>query len=150
AYERLLADATTPDPTVIIIGYGSNVPSEEGDALGRFEDGLRRQLDDLEEKTDARLGLPPRPPGHAGASPASLQWSQPTNAALAEVSGALARVARERGLLFVDVCHGMMEAETDARLTYDGIQLNESGHLELARVIEEGLGLGPGEGSLRA
>lgn len=148
-YERLLTDATTPHPSVIFIGYGSNVPFEDGDALGRFEEGLCRLLDDLEDRTDARLVLLSPPPVEVDASPAPSHLAHQTNDALLSVSKAIGRIARERGHQYVDVYHGLMEAGSVVQLTYDGIQMNEAGHRELARVIEDGLGLGPSGSSVR-
>ncbi len=148
-YERLLGDATAPDPTVIFVGYGSNVPFEENDTPGRsagsalalFEDGLRSLLDDLQDRTGARIVLLSPPPLEAASSPSPAEIVHRTNEGLAEVSETIARVARERGHFFVDVFNGLMEANRHTRLTDDGIRLDRVGHRELARVIAAGLGL---------
>lgn len=148
-YERLLADATAPEPTVIFIGYGSNVPYEGDDALDEFGEGLRRLLDALEDRPGIRIVLLSPPPLEAESSPSPAGFAQQTNDALAEVSEAIARIARERGHVFINAFHGLMAAGSGVQLTLDGIQLNEAGHRELARVIEAGLGLGPSGSSVR-
>ena len=162
-YERLLDDATAPDPTVIFVGYGSTVPFEALDATGeaiermqaavtRFEEGLDRLLDDLERETGARIILLSPPPLEAVMSPAPMNLVRRANEALAEVSEAIARIAGERGHAFVDVFGGLAQTQrrVDAPFTTDGIQLNAAGYYQLARIVEEGLGLKPRGWSVRA
>lgn len=142
-YERLLDEATASRPTVVFVGYGSNVPFEEGDALGRFEEGLIRLLGDLERETGASIVLLSPPPHEADMSPTSADDVRRINESLQQASDVIENVARERGHFFVDVFSRLRrhEIELDVPITRDGIHLNDAGYFYLAAVIEEGLGL---------
>ena len=174
-YERLLDEATAPRPTVLFVGYGADVPFQEGgapgpdggdgeagegretgrvengDAIGRFEDGLLRLLDDLETRTGARIILLSPPPHEADASPAPADFVRRINESLEHVSEVIERVARERRHAYVDVFAALDEIERSlqAPITSDGVQLNAAGYFHLARIIEEGLGLAPRGWALR-
>ncbi len=144
-YERLINEVSAPGPTVLIVGYGSNVPFEGDGALSRFEEGLNRLLSDLESETDARVILMSPPPQEADRSPAPDEVVRRTNASLQQVSDVVARVARTRGHRFVDVFSGLqkLEQETSAPITSDGVLLNAAGYYHVARIVEEALGLPP-------
>ncbi|MEX0599658.1 MAG: SGNH/GDSL hydrolase family protein, partial [Rhodothermales bacterium] len=142
-YERLLDEVAAPDPTVLIVGYGSDVPFGGDGALSRFEEGLNRLLDDLESETGARVILLSPPPHDADTSPVPADVVRATNESLRRVSEVIAGVARVRGHWFVDVFSGLqqLERETSTSIFSDGIHLNAAGYYLVAYLIEEALGL---------
>ncbi len=142
-YERLLEEISAPDPSVLIVGYGSNVPFEGDGARSRFEEGLNRLLGDLERETDARIVLLAPPPHEADMSPVPADVVRKTNESLERVADVIGRVAGERGHWFADVFSALekIERETSTPITSDGVHLNAVGYYYLAHAIEEALGL---------
>lgn len=144
-YERLIDHVTSINPTVVFVGYGSNVPFDGEDALKRFEDGLNRLLDDLVEATGARIVLLAPPPHEIQMSPVPDDVVRGYNTVLERVARTIGRTARARGHWFVDIFSGLqaVESRLDAPITTDGVNLNEVGYYYVAGMVEDGLGLPP-------
>ena len=139
AYEHLVQQVRTLDPTVIFVGYGMNA-SLEGEQP--FEKGLSKLLDDLGE-TGARIILLSPTPHEKARSPVPDPSSR--NARLQRVTAIIEEVAQERGLRFVDLFRPFrrLARETDVPLTTNGIHLSRAGYFAAAAFIERGLGLDP-------
>jgi hypothetical protein len=150
-YERLISEVTSTHPTVLFVGYGSNVPfdgDDDGDgsgdgALTRFEDGLNRLLDDLVEATGARIVLLSPPPHEIRASPVPEELVSGYNEVLQQVADVVGRTAGQRGHRFADVFSGLqnLDLHEEVPITTDGVSLNDVGYYYVAHLIEEALGL---------
>ncbi len=64
-FNRLLSDVETADPTVVLVAYGFSEASDGGDAVARFDSGLRRLVAKLgEQKRRVILMTPFALPGY--------------------------------------------------------------------------------------
>jgi len=140
--DRLIKEASALKPTIIFVGYGS-VESFEGDAgLERFTQGYNLLLDTLGHITPQLVLLSPtcHELREAG-DDASEQ-----NKNLERYTAAIAKVAAERNLRFVDLFHPLLkfeQAHPRPYLTSNGITPDEAGYWIIADEIERQLGLRP-------
>ncbi len=147
AYEHLIEQITTPDPTVIILGYGGALAFKDAGAIQPFTEGLNTLLDDL-AATEARCVLLSPIPHDPRSSP--NPEVERLNEQLARVRDALATVAPARACRFVDLFGGMTEAfaQSPAPLTTDGLHLNAEGYRHLAALMLDELGIASSPPSL--
>jgi len=138
-FARLLKEVRAFKPTVIFIGYGMNESFSGSQGLPGFIKGFTVLLDQLaplkartvilSPTSHEDLGLPfPEPGAH--------------NRELKLYAAALAKVAAERNLWFVDLYHAFAyRSEVDAKrpLTTNGLLPNESGYWLIAHLIEQKL-----------
>jgi len=142
-YERLISEVTSTNPTVLFVGYGSNVPFDRDGALQRFEDGLNRLLDDLVEATGARIVLLSPPPHEIRTSPVPEDLVRGYNDVLKQVADVVGRTAGDRGHRFADVFSGLqtIDLQEEVPITTDGVSLNDVGYYYVAHIVEEALRL---------
>ena len=138
AFDHLIEQITTPRPTVVVFGYGGTMAHEERDAIPAFVEGYHQLLDTL-AVAEARCVLLAPIPHDQRASPHPQVAS--LNARLEAARDAVAGVAAARGCWFVDVFAAFQEAyrNREARLTTNGIHLNEAGYRVLAGFLERTL-----------
>lgn len=128
-------------PTVIVVGYGANSAFEGETGLPKFVDGFRTLLDVLAVTKAEIILLSPLPQERLGPP---LPDPEPQNANIRLYRDAIARIAEERGLRFVDLVERLGESgiSPSARpLTDNGIHLTPYGYWHAARVLEEALEL---------
>ena len=136
-YELLMKQITEAQPTVVFVAYGG-VEAQEGETgLARFEEGMGKLLDKIQELGAKAVLLSPIPvlSTKNGANTA------PRNAMLQRYGAAIAAIAAERGLRFVDVFTPIQEIQKKAKITDNDTHLNETGYYHLALALEKGLGL---------
>jgi hypothetical protein len=124
-------------PTVAIVCYGSNEAFEGLSGLDSFLDGYRKILDTLQ--TTCRQVVLVSPNRHENLGP---PLPDPTghNRNLEAYTAAIAKLADERGHLFVDLFHklgGSTDGTAASRLTENGIHLNELGYWQAATVLAD-------------
>lgn len=156
-YARLLEQVQELRPTLLILNYGSNEAWAGPAGLDRFIAQYRRLIDDLagasrraaekdggaDPAAAARVVLIGPMPMEAGAGPNA----DPTeyNANVTAYSAAIARLAGELGLPFVDLLdlHSAVRGETGpegpAPLTDNGLHLSEYGYWRTAEAVCERL-----------
>jgi lysophospholipase L1-like esterase len=144
-YRHLVEHVRALRPTVIIAGYGMADSFDGAAGVSRFQQGLRRLLDDL-AGTGARLVLL-GPIAHKNLG-RPLPDPAAHNRDLKLYRDAIREVARERGAVFIDLAEklGTAPAGTGGTqppaLTDDGIHLNEEGYRRLTWAIAADLGAG--------
>ena len=130
-------------PDLIFIGYGS-VESFDGPAgLDHFKEGYGKLLDAMAELTPRLVLLSPTFHEDLGKP---LPNPEAHNKSLESYTEAIAQIARQRGLSFVDLFHPMVEAkraDPQTLFTDNGILLNDTGYWLVAQEIERQLGLRP-------
>jgi lysophospholipase L1-like esterase len=133
-YELLMKQITDARPTVVFVAYGG-IEAQEGEAgMTRFNEGLNKLLDKIEELGAKAVLLSPIP------VLSSVKTDQ-RNALLRRYAASIATTAVERGTRFVDVFKPMQEAQQKFTLTDNDTHLNEVGYYHLALALENGLGL---------
>jgi lysophospholipase L1-like esterase len=138
-YELLIEQLTKAQPTVVFIAYGG-IEALEGEAgLPRFNEGLNKLLDKVEQLGAKAILVSPIPVLTAK-SPEELANR---NAMLQVYGAAIAKAASARGQRYVDVFNPILEQKKKVKLSDNGIHLNESGYYYLAAAIEKELGLAP-------
>jgi lysophospholipase L1-like esterase len=126
-------------PTVILVGYGANEAFDGPAGLANFTQGLNTLLDALAPAKARVVLLSPLRQEDLGRP---LPDPAVANQNLRLYADAIRDVARQRGLLFVDL-FDLLGARTDlpAPLTDNGIHLTPLGYWRSAPVLEKGLGL---------
>ena len=141
AYDLLIEQLTKTQPTIVFIAYGG-IEALEGEAgLSRFNTGLNRLLDKVEELGAKPILLSPVPL----LSSSSSEDLANRNTTLELYASAIATTASERGILFIDIFNPFLERSKSATLSDNGLHLNENGYYYLTSVIEKELGLAPRE-----
>ena len=139
AYDLLIEQLTKTQPTIVFIAYGG-IEALEGEAgLSRFNKGLNRLLDKVDELGARAILLSPVPL----LSSSSSEDLANRNTALELYASAIATTASERGILFIDIFNPFLERNKRATLSDNGLHLNENGYYYLASVIEKQFGLAP-------
>lgn len=139
AYDLLIEQLTNANPTVVFIAYGA-IEAFEGEAgLSRFNQGLNQLLDKVDQLGAKAILLSPIPIMSAG-SPENLVKR---NAMLELYASAIAKTASDRDKQFIDIFNPLLERSKKARLSDNGVHLNETGYSYLASTIEKRLGLAP-------
>jgi hypothetical protein len=133
-------EAEALHPTVIFMGYGM-VESYEGEAgLAKFEQGYRRMLDAMQKVAPKVVLLSPTMHEDLGKP---LMDPAAHNRDIERYGAAIAKIARERMIPFVDLYRPMVafkQRYPKVRLTSNGIALNDGGYWLIAREIERQLG----------
>lgn len=138
-YQRLKDHVLALDPTVIVVGYGTNAAFAGRDGLDEFLAGLNRLLDDLATSGARFVILSPLRQENLGPP---LPDPAEQNGRLRLYCDALADVAQARGYPFIDLYERMSpDAATaeESQLTDDGMHLTEYGYWRLAEVIDSAL-----------
>lgn len=140
AYEHLVDQVTSAEPTHLFICYGANLAFEEMDGVDHFLKGLNNLLDDLSDSTKAQIVLLSPPPHEPDISPSDPEMY---NENLRQASTAIQRVASQRGYRFIDLFHELRRVieDEDRLLTTNGIYYNAVGYYYAAHIIEKGLEL---------
>ena len=138
-FGKLRKQVAAAKPTVLIIGYGSNAAYDGEAALPAFVAGYKRLLDALAE-TGARMVL---------LSPVRLEKMKPPlpdparqNENLTLYTAAIAGLAEERKLLFIDLFRHLRADSPGEQLTSNGIHLNAIGYLKAGQLIAARIGAG--------
>ncbi|MDB5260763.1 MAG: family lipase [Adhaeribacter sp.] len=140
AYDLLIEQLTKAQPTVVFIAYGA-IEALEGEAgLPRFNQGLTKLLDKIDQLGAKAILLSPVPV-MAGV-PAEVIGKQ--NAMLELYAAAIAKTASSRNIRYIDIFNPLLARSKEVKLSDNGIHLNETGYYYLASTIEKGLGLAPG------
>lgn len=139
SYDLLIEQLTKTKPTLVFIAYGA-VEAFEGEAgLSRFTRGLNQLLDEVDQLGAEAILLSPIPMMSAP----SAENLKKHNTMLELYASAIGKTASERGILFIDIFNPLLDRNKEAKLSDNGLHLNESGYYYLASVIEKGLGLTP-------
>lgn len=140
-YERLVEHVLALEPTVLIVGYGTNESFEGPAGRPKFEEGLNRLLDDL-APTKARLVfLSPIKHEDLGRP---LPDPAPHNRQLEAYCDVIRETAAARGGLYVDLFNALgagQEAAIPGPLTDNGMHLTDYGYWRAAGTLERLLGL---------
>ncbi len=133
-YDLLMKQITEAQPTVVFVGYGG-IEAQEGEAgLPRFNEGLGKLLDKIEELGAKAVLLSPIP------VLSSVNAAQ-RNSMLQRYATAIANTAAARNARYVDIFNPIQEIKTKVSVTDNDIHLNEIGYYHLAVALEKGLGL---------
>ena len=100
AYEHLIEQVTTNDPTVLFISYGANLAFEDERAFEAFREGYGTLLDDLDASARRCVLLTPLP-HEQDTSPHPDVTAFNDN--LEQASELIADIASERGCYFIDL-----------------------------------------------
>lgn len=127
AYEHLIEQVTTTNPTVIFFSYGANLAFEDEAGFEQFEKGYQALLDDL-DMSDKRCVLLAPIPHEQKASPLSDVSS--FNAKIERAGRVVEEVARNRGCHFIDLFSRFEESfsQDGPALTTNGIHLTDVGY----------------------
>lgn len=137
AYDLLIEQLIKAQPTVVFIAYGGIEALEGESGLSRFNKGLNRLLDKVDELRAKVILLSPVPLLSSSSSEELVR----RNTMLDLYASDIAKTASERGILFVDIFNPFLERNKSATLSDNGFHLNENGYYYLASVVENGLGL---------
>jgi lysophospholipase L1-like esterase len=138
-FARLLKEVDAYKPTVVFIGYGNNESFGGPQGLAGFVQGFTTLLDRLGPLRARTVVLSPTAHEDLG-----RPYPDPAahNRHLEIYTAALAKIAAERKLWFVDLFHPFVHAKKlgpGRRLTTNGLLPNEAGYSIVAREIEEKL-----------
>lgn len=141
-YEHLLEQITSEQPTIAFVGYGSYLGFEDDQAIAPFMQDLSMLLDTLSVhgiKTILVSPAPHEPAASPNPDPASV------NQKLKQVSEALKTLAKDRGVLFIDLFSRLYPVAIDPEqtITQNSIHLNNLGYQLAAAAVEAELGLSP-------
>ena len=140
-YERLVEHVLALEPTMIVVGYGTNESFEGAEGLPRFKAGLNRLLDSLAPAKARLVFLSPlkqedlvRP----------LPDPAPHNRQLELYCDALRETAAARGGIYVDLFNNLgsgPEAALPGPLTDNGLHLTGYGYWRASATLARLLGL---------
>lgn len=136
-FGKLRKQVVDTRPTVLVIGYGSNAAYEGEAGLPAFIAGYKRLLDTLSD-TGARIAL--LSPIHLEKKKPPLPDPASQNENLALYSGAIAKLAVERKLFFVDLFKHLRASGEGEQVTSNGIHLNALGYLKAGRLMTGRIG----------
>ncbi len=134
---------TRADVIFAFFGYNESFGGKEG--LGKFKTDLDKFIKDTLAKQYNSQSAPKlvlfSPIGHQDLQDPNLPSGKENNERLKLYTAAMAEVAGENKVLFVDLFHPTLElyARVNHPLTINGIHLTESGDRLLASVIEKAL-----------
>lgn len=130
-------------PTVVLLNYGANESFEGQEGLPKFLEGLSTLLKTLDETKARIVFLAPTPHEDLGRP---LPDPAEHNRQLALYSSAIAKVAHQRGDLFVNLFELLgkkLSPPSSEPLTDDGLHFTEYGNWRVVPAIEAGLWLAP-------
>ncbi|GAA4418383.1 hypothetical protein GCM10023187_51780 [Nibrella viscosa] len=138
-YEVLMEQITKAKPTLVFMAYGG-IEAEEGETgLPGFTEGMNKLIDTVNQLGAGAVLLSPIPVFSAG----SPENTARRNAQMELYTAAIARIASERGIRYVDLFTPMQQISRQVAVSDNGIHLNETGYYYLASALEAGLGLPP-------
>ncbi|MGP0063225.1 MAG: SGNH/GDSL hydrolase family protein [Isosphaeraceae bacterium] len=135
-YKQLVEQVLAAKPTVLIVGYGM-ADSFDGEAgRSQFVEGLNRLLDAVAVNRPRVVLLSPIAHASLGAP-----WPDPAphNAALESYTRSIEELAHKRGARFIDLFRPSRSLYGQARISDNGIHLNELGYRFLAGDIAQAL-----------
>jgi putative heme-binding domain-containing protein len=131
------------DVIFAFFGYNESFAGEEG--LNKFRDDLRAFINHTRGEHYNGEGAPTivlfSPIAHEDVGDRNLPDGSENNARIAIYTAAMAEVAEELGVRFVDInaATAQLYDEFDTPLTFNGIHLTEDGNRQLAEVIDRAL-----------
>lgn len=139
-FARLLKEVRDHKPTVLIIGYGANEAFAGSDGLPAFRKDFGNLLAELAPLKTRIVLLSPTSQEDLGRPfPDPAQHNQ----ALEKYTAAIRQLAKDRQYCFVDLFQPFSsdnKGRPKARLTTNGLQLNEAGSAYAAQIVERQLG----------
>jgi lysophospholipase L1-like esterase len=137
AYKHLVEHTLSVKPTVLFVAYGRNEAFEGPKGLPAFKAQLNKLLDDL-APTKARIVL--LGPPAQGTMPAPLPAPEKANKHLRLYADAIAEVAKDRKLDYVDL-YTLFGDIGKQGWSDNGVHLNEAGYKATAPLVMKALGL---------
>lgn len=140
-FERLVEHVLALEPTVIVIGYGTNEAFAGPEGLPRFRSGLDRLLDNLAPANARLVFLSPLKHEDLGRP---LPDPAAHNRVLAQYCDVIRETAAQRGGVYVDLFNALgagPEAALPGPLTDNGMHLTGYGYWRAAQTIERLLAL---------
>lgn len=122
-------------PGIVFVDFGKMESLEPEDSLANFLNAYHVFLDQLQNRTRRVVLFSPTPFFPVG--PAKSQ-TQTRNETLAKFEAAIRKLAKERGFLYVDQFHPLLQALNPA-LSSDGIHLTEAGQRQTAILTAQAL-----------
>jgi lysophospholipase L1-like esterase len=147
AYKHLVDHTLSLKPTVILMAFGRNESFEGPKGLEAFTKQLNRLLDDL-SASKARVIL--LSPLRQGTVPPPLPSPAKANKNLRLYADAIATVAKERKLTFVDLYEAFGDIGVKEGWSDNGVHLTDRGYRETAPLLLKALGLEPANGTQKA
>lgn len=143
AYKHLVEHTLSIKPNVILMAFGRNESFEGPKGLEAFTKQLNKLLDDLAPSKAPVILLSPL---RQGTVAPPLPPPDKANANLRLYADAIAGVARERKLTFVDLYEAFGDIGAKEGWTENGIHLTDKGYRETAPLLLKALGLQTAEG----
>lgn len=143
-YERLINQVNEAKPSVVLMSYGQNESFKGKAGLDEFITQYKKLLDDL-ASTNARFVLiSPTLQENMGAP---LPDPAAHNADVRLYTKAIAKLASDRNLPFVDMTKGLPVSDSLAKnpRTDNGLHFTEDSYWEAASVLLKGLGINVAE-----
>lgn len=140
-FERLVEHVNALEPTVLVIGYGTNESFAGPDGLAGFKEGLNRLLDAITGSKPRIVFLSPLRHEDLGRP---LPDPAEHNRRLEPYCEVLRAAATERGGVYVDLFNTLgaaAEAALPGPLTDNGMHLTAYGYWRAAATVERLLGL---------
>ena len=135
-YETLLGQVQDAEPTVILVGYGSNSAFDMGpQGLARFSKGYMRLLNALQELNVKLILL--TPPIHE--SSAVNPNVGPRNDQMAKIAELIRQAADNGKHQVIDLFKTLRESDPNEPITENGIFLNSAGYAKFASLIVQSL-----------
>jgi len=133
--ERLKGHLEMIKPNVVFCCYGSAIAAEGAKAIPPFIADYGRLLDLISKASPCRIVLVSPPAAEAKGSVAPLM--EVRNRQLAAVTEAVAKLAAERKLDYIDLYTPLKKAIEDHKemLTNNGLHFTEAGYQQLAPVV---------------
>lgn len=144
-FQRLIKATLDLKPSVVLIGYGTNESFKGKEGLEDFTTKMKRLLTAL-APAKARIALLSPLPQEKLGPPLPDPTEQ--NKRLKLYTDAIAQLAKEQKLYFIDLYSPLMEIASSAELTNNGIHLSAYGYWKTAPVLLSKLGSPPRPWSL--
>lgn len=132
--------------TVVLAFFGFNESFAGPAGVAKFKADLAHFIDHTRRQNYSGAGGAPRlalvsPIAHENLGNPNLPDGKANNVNLKLYTAAMAEVAREQGVPFVDLFTPSLKAYTGSafKLTHNGVHLNTDGHKAVARLLDEGL-----------
>ncbi|GAA4461090.1 GDSL-type esterase/lipase family protein [Novipirellula rosea] len=126
-YSRLMADIQVADPTVVLLAYGFAEASDGERAIGRFADGLKRLISDIQQTNRRVILMTPFPlPGFK---------TENYQESIAQAREIVQTVGKETDSAVISIAWEPSGKE----VTADGLVPNEKGYERLANELADAL-----------
>ncbi|SHM84046.1 Lysophospholipase L1 [Cyclobacterium lianum] len=139
AFDLLINQIKSSQADWAILAYGSIEAQSGPEKLGDFEKGLTRLLDSLEAINTKAVLVSSIPQFLHNEAKSADGYAKD----LRSYNQRMARIAGERGLLYLDIFERFEIAKQADLWEPNGIHLNQKGYLMLARTLGEKMGLKP-------